>query len=114
MTAFARIVLLLYGIALIVGGIMGYAKKGSQDSLIWGGVSGALALLAFFISMKRPKPGFAIGFLVAAAVGYRMYVQYASPDVVEKNRPFAIAIASLVTAVILLAGLLVGPKRQKG
>ena len=113
MTAFARIVLLLYGIALIVGGIMGYVKAGSQDSLIWGAGSGAVALLAFFISLKRAKPGFAIGFLVAAVVGYRMYMQYTAADAAAKNRTLGIAIASLVTLITLLAGILLGRKRQK-
>jgi uncharacterized membrane protein (UPF0136 family) len=113
MTALARIVLLLYGIALIVGGIIGYTKGGSQESLIWGAGSGAVAVLAFFISLKSAKLGFAIGFLVAAAVGYRMYMQYTVAEAAAKNRTLGIAIASLVTLIVLLAGMLLGRRRQK-
>ena len=112
MSALARIVLLLYAVALIVGGIMGYAKAGSQESLIWGAGSGAVALLAFFVSLKRTKLGFAIGFIVAATVGYRMYMQYTVADAASKNRTLGIAIASLVTLIILLAAMLLGGKRQ--
>ena len=112
MSALARIVLFLYGVALIVGGIIGYTKAGSPDSLIWGAGSGAVALLAFFISIKRSKLGFAIGFIVAATVGYRMYMQYTVADAAAKNRTLGIAIASLITLITLLAGMLLGGKRQ--
>ena len=113
MTALARVVLLLYGIAMIVGGVIGYQMKGSQESLLWGASSGVVSLLAFFISLKRAKLGFAIGFLVAAVVGYRMYMQYTVADAAAKNRTLGIAIASLVTVITLLAGMLLGRKRQK-
>jgi uncharacterized membrane protein (UPF0136 family) len=113
MITFARIVLLLYALALIAGGIMGYVKAGSQASLISGGASGAAGIVAFLVSFKRPRLGLAIGFAVAAAVGYMMYRRYTEPGDSPKELPLRIAIASAVTVVILLAGLLFGRRRER-
>ena len=108
-----RTLLLLYGLALIGGGIMGYVKAQSQESLIAGGASGLVALVAFAVSIRRPKLGFAIGFATAAAVGYFFLEKYlnaaAEPD--AKKRAQMIAFTSLGMVVVLLIGLLLPSRR---
>ena len=44
-----KIVLFIYGILLIAGGYLGYAKAGSKPSLIMGLISGALILLGVYL-----------------------------------------------------------------
>ncbi|MCW3058969.1 MAG: small integral rane protein [Capsulimonas sp.] len=56
----------IYGVLLIVGGIMGYAKAKSQASLISGVVTGALVLVGAALYLKHvPNIRFAEAFLAA-------------------------------------------------
>jgi uncharacterized membrane protein (UPF0136 family) len=107
----ARISLLIYAIVLIAGGVMGYVKAGSTASLIAGSASGALALVSFVVSWKRPKLGFAIGLLVALAIGMERLKSYldAPPDK-PKEVALIVAVMSLVMAVILILGLVARKK----
>jgi uncharacterized membrane protein (UPF0136 family) len=114
MTGLVRILLLLYGLALIAGGVMGYVKAQSQESLIAGGASGLAALVAFAVSLRRPKLGFAIGFAVAAAVGYFFMEKYLNPGAAEPaatRRAQMIGFTSLGMVVVLLVGLLLPSRR---
>ncbi|KAF8370010.1 hypothetical protein HHK36_031962 [Tetracentron sinense] len=46
-----------YGLILMTGGVLGYAKKGSTASLAGGLGTGFLLLLAGFLSLKAFKKG---------------------------------------------------------
>lgn len=41
-----------YGFAVLAGGVLGYARRGSTASLVGGAGAGALLLLAGFVSLK--------------------------------------------------------------
>jgi uncharacterized membrane protein (UPF0136 family) len=45
MTTLPSLALYVYGILLVVGGVIGYAKAGSRGSLVTGSVAGLLAFL---------------------------------------------------------------------
>jgi uncharacterized membrane protein (UPF0136 family) len=50
--------LLVYGLLLIVGGLIGFLKAGSRASLISGGSCGVIALVLFTLSLfKWPHAG---------------------------------------------------------
>ena len=109
MTSFTRAILVVYGLALIGGGTMGYVRQESLPSLLAGGACGLLALAGFLVSLKKPAVGFGLGFLVAAAVagmmGKRCFVDQA---------PFMpagmVALVSAAVALIVLAVLFSGKK----
>ena len=58
----------LYGALTIIGGVIGYAKAGSMASIIAGGVSGAVILVAAFLLKSNPVVGLSIGGVVALAL----------------------------------------------
>lgn len=59
----AKIYFIIFGLLTIVGGIIGYASKGSMASIVAGSISGALLLVAAFL-----LPGKAVAGLAVAAV----------------------------------------------
>jgi len=64
----ARIVMIVFGALMLVGGIGGYAKAHSIGSLS-AGIGSALAMaVAWYVSRQQPKVGFIIGAIVAAAL----------------------------------------------
>jgi uncharacterized membrane protein (UPF0136 family) len=65
MTGIAQTVLGLYGLLLIVGGIMGKVRSGSTISLVTGGVFGIAALYAAWLSIENPAQGLLIGAMLA-------------------------------------------------
>ena len=101
--------LFLYGVKLIVGGVMGFMKKNSMPSLIAGGACGALALISFGISFDRPKTGFFGGFVVACAVAAIMYGRYFETNVMMPTG--AVAVRSTFVVLFLLIGMMGSDKK---
>ena len=60
-----QVVLGVYGIVLIVGGVMGQVKSGSTVSLVAGGICGLASLVALWVSLSDPAQGFLIGAMLA-------------------------------------------------
>ena len=59
----------IFGALTIAGGVMGFVKAGSKASLIAGGVSGLLLVLAgYLLASGREKPGLILGVLVSIAL----------------------------------------------
>lgn len=105
MVDIARYALVVYGVFMIVGGILGYVlpKTPSKISLIAGCVSGVLSIVAFFIARQSLVPGLAIGLVVAAGVAVMML-----PRIKTAKKPqstIAIVALSAVTAVLVALGL---------
>jgi uncharacterized membrane protein (UPF0136 family) len=59
-TATATIILNIYGVLLLVGGVMGYVKAKSSMSLIMGLLTGVLVLVGVYLSHQNAKLGFGI------------------------------------------------------
>ena len=60
-----QVILGVYGILLILGGVMGQVKSGSTVSLAAGGLCGLASLFALWVSLSDPAQGFLIGTMLA-------------------------------------------------
>jgi uncharacterized membrane protein (UPF0136 family) len=69
MLEFAKIYLFLFGVLTIAGGVMGFVKAGSRASLIAGGVSGALLLVAgYLVGASNGLAGLILGLVLSLAL----------------------------------------------
>jgi uncharacterized membrane protein (UPF0136 family) len=59
------VVLLLYALFMIAGGVMGYRKAGSKVSLVAGAGSGVALLVAFLLVPSTPVGGYWVGALTS-------------------------------------------------
>ncbi len=103
-----QVLLIAYGLALIIGGVMGYAKGGSLPSVVAGSISGVLVILCFGVAFKRPRLAFCLGALISIAVAGLMFWRYFET---KKMMPSGgVAILSTLMAVLLIVAAL--PRRR--
>jgi uncharacterized membrane protein (UPF0136 family) len=69
MLEFAKLYLYLFGALTIAGGVMGFVKAGSRASLIAGGVSGVLLLVAgYLVGAGNVVAGLVLGLVLSLAL----------------------------------------------
>ena len=68
MIELAKIYYIVFGALTIAGGIMGFVKKHSMVSLVAGGLSGVLLLIAALWMKDKPQNGLILGGVVALAL----------------------------------------------
>lgn len=105
MILLAQIALVIYGILLIVGGVMGKVKGNSSASLVAGTLAGVAALIGFWKSLDDPMTGFMIG----AMVGLMLTGIFISRFV--RSRKFMPA--GLILIMSLIVGILCVMARQE-
>jgi uncharacterized membrane protein (UPF0136 family) len=66
-----RIYLYVFGVLTIAGGVVGFVKAKSRPSLIAGGSSGALLLLAGYLLATRMTFGLGLGLVVSLGLAGR-------------------------------------------
>jgi len=67
-----KLYLFIFGALTIAGGVMGFMKAGSNASLIAGGVSGAVLLVAgYLVASGKVQPGLILGLVVSVALAAR-------------------------------------------
>ena len=102
--------LLAYGILLIAGGVLGYVlpEKPSKASLIAGSITGALAIVAFFLAGSNPRAGFALGLAVAALTGVMMLAVQpwveTLPDSDQRTSTLALTLNVIIGGGLLALG----------
>jgi|GEM_PF-218863 len=105
MIPLAQAALVIYGVLLIVGGIMGKVKSNSSPSLFAGVVCGVVALIGFWQSLSDP----AVGFLTGGLVGLLLTGIFMSRFV--RTRKFMPA--GLILLLSLVVGVLSMTARQE-
>ncbi|MEP7071185.1 MAG: TMEM14 family protein [Verrucomicrobiota bacterium] len=65
MIAAARYYFIIFGLLTIVGGVIGYLKAGSVISVVAGGVSGILLVVAALLLPQHPVAGLILAGLVS-------------------------------------------------
>ena len=98
-----RLYFFIFGALTIAGGVMGYAK-GSQASLIAGGISGILILVAAFLLKTNMVVGLVLGGVVALALAGRFFPAFLSTG---KWMPAGMmAILSAIAVVLVVASFI--------
>ena len=104
---FAQIFFPLFAAVTIAGGTIGYLKARSTASLVAGGVSGVLLLVASFL-LRGTGARFAAGEVLALVVSLLLLGRFAPALMRGKTMPAAymvpLALVGAVTAVVLLLG----------
>ena len=72
-SAIVAVVVIIYGLLALIGGLIGYRKAGSKVSLISGCLSGSLLILAAIIQLQ----GFSWGLILARLVTAILVVVFA-------------------------------------
>lgn len=67
----AKIYFIVFGLLTIIGGVIGYASKGSMASIIAGSVSGVLILLAAFLLPNNATAGLVLAGVISIALAGR-------------------------------------------
>ena len=67
----AKIYFIVFGLLTIIGGIIGYASKGSMASIIAGSISGVLILLAAFLLPGNATAGLILAGVISIALAGR-------------------------------------------
>ena len=100
----AQIYYYFFGLVAIAGGAMGYARAKSKASLIAGGVSGALLIIAGILSPSVP------GFILALIVSILLLAHFGRSYAAKKKPIPAIpmivlsGICIVLTAIVWHAG----------
>jgi uncharacterized membrane protein (UPF0136 family) len=97
----ATVTTFIYGILLLIGGIMGYVTAKSKPSLISGVISGLLLLITAFIQLQQISAGLIIAQIVTIFLAVVFTIR------LLKTRKFMPAglmlVVSVATFVILLS-----------
>ena len=67
----AKIYFIIFGLLTIIGGVIGYASKGSMASIIAGSISGILLLLGAYLLGSNVTAGLAITGIVSILLAGR-------------------------------------------
>lgn len=71
MIGIAKIYFIIFGLLTIAGGVMGYVKAGSVISMVTGGISGVLLLVAAFLLSGNTTAGLIMAALVSLLLAGR-------------------------------------------
>ena len=96
-----KIYFYIFGALTIAGGIMGFVKAGSQASLIAGGVSGLLLLLAaYLVGSGKVMPGLILAIVLSVALAGRFLPAFLSTS---KFMPAGMMAILSIAGVIMAA-----------
>ena len=99
-----KIYLFIFGALTIAGGVMGFVKAGSTASIVAGGISGALLLVAgYLVGAGKVQAGLILGIVLSLALAGRFIPAYLNT---HKFMPAGmVAILSVVGLVLTVACL---------
>ena len=99
----ASIVVTLFGIFTLAGGILGYAKAKSKASLIAGSISGLVLLAAAYGISEGTRAAYLVALIVAAILGARFLRTWFKTHRVMPD--FIMVILSSITIIVVAWGL---------
>ncbi len=101
----ARIYLFVFGVLTIAGGVMGFVKANSRPSLVAGGLSGLLLLVAGYLVGDKPQVGLILGLVVSLALAARFVMTYRkSKKLMPAGLMAVLGIVGVAVTVLALTG----------
>jgi uncharacterized membrane protein (UPF0136 family) len=94
------IVLLVYALLMLAGGLLGFLLANSKPSLIAGAASAIVLGALFFVSRTAPFPAYALGAAVSLLLGIQFFLRYQ-----DQKKLMPTGMLLLITAIAL--GLLI-------
>jgi uncharacterized membrane protein (UPF0136 family) len=102
----AKIYFIVFGLLTIVGGIIGYASKGSVPSIIAGSISGILLLLGAFLLPNH----FAAGLGVAMIVSLLLAGQFV-PKFIQTGKAMPAGMMSILSVIGIAVAIITWIKK---
>ena len=97
----AKIYFIIFGLLTIIGGIIGYASKGSMASIIAGSVSGILILAAAFLLPNNVTAGLILGAVVSLLLAGRFLpVFMKTGDFMPAGMMSILSVIGIIVAVL--------------
>ena len=98
----AKIYFIVFGILTIAGGVVGYVKAGSVASIIAGGITGVLLLVAAFLLPEHRVAGLATALIVSLLLAAQFL-----PKFLRTGRVMPSGIMSLLSVIGIIAAIVV-------
>ena len=96
-----KVYFIIFGILTIAGGLMGYLKAGSTASLIAGGISGVLLLVAAFLLPSHVVVALVLGIVVSLLLAGRFLPAFIkSGKMMPEGLMAFLSILAIVFAVV--------------
>jgi uncharacterized membrane protein (UPF0136 family) len=102
----AKIYFMIFGVLTIVGGIIGYASKGSVPSIIAGSISGILLLLGAFLLPDRLVAGLVIALLVSLLLAGQFL-----PKFIQTGKAMPAGMMSILSVIGILTAIVAWIKK---
>ena len=101
MLAIDRIYFFVFGLLAIAGGVLGFVKAQSKPSLIAGGISGVLLLVAgYLLGTENAQTGLILGVLLCIALAGRFVPSFLKT---KKAMPAGMMAALSVVGIVVTA-----------
>lgn len=102
--SFGQIVLLVYAVFMVAGGVMGYRAAGSRASLLAGGISAAVLLVSLALSFRAPAAGFWLGAATSLALAVVFTMRFAKTGAFMPSG-MLLAVSVIALALVTYAAL---------
>ena len=102
----AKIYFIIFGLLTIVGGVIGYASKGSMASIVAGSISGILLLVGAFLLPGNATAGLAVAGIVSILLAGRFI-----PAFIKTNDFMPAGMMSILSVIGIVVAILAFLKR---
>jgi uncharacterized membrane protein (UPF0136 family) len=98
----AKIYFIVFGLLTIAGGVVGYVKAGSTASIIAGGITGVLLLVAAFLLPEHRVAGLATALIVSLLLAAQFV-----PKLLRTGRVMPAGIMSVLSVIGIITAIVV-------
>lgn len=102
----AKIYFIIFGILTIAGGIIGYVKAASVPSLIAGGITGILLVVAAFLLPEHRAAGLATAFIVSLLLAAQFV-----PKFLRTGRAMPAGMMSILSVIGIIVAIVAWLKK---
>lgn len=100
-TEITRLYLFVFGALTIIGGVIGFVKAQSKASLIAGGISGLLLLVAAWLVPASPLVGLPLALIISLALAGRFI-----PSFLKEKKAMPAGMMSVLSVIGLVLSVL--------